>query len=100
MTRGLISFYKDGQDLGLAFKIQEGIELHPFIQFNESCSLQVFHPEVFPEVEMSSPSEKVQSELSSSVSCENKAILIKDQEERSTIEFRLKILEESQKLKY
>ena len=50
-VRGMINFYKDGEDLGTAF-ISEGLKkkkLYPMIQIQqEFCELQIFHPSVFP----------------------------------------------------
>ena len=50
MERGVISFFKDGQDLGQAFVANElkyG-DYFPFIQTNEEVSLSIFHPFVYP----------------------------------------------------
>lgn len=50
MDRGSINFFKDGKDLGQAFKsesLKSGI-LFPFIQVQEECSISIFHPSVYP----------------------------------------------------
>lgn len=44
MDRGIISFYKDGHDLGQAFvapELKEG-ELYPFVQIQEVCQISIF----------------------------------------------------------
>lgn len=50
MDRGVISFFKDGKDLGEAFvspDIKEG-EFFPLIHTQIQCMVSVFHPSVFP----------------------------------------------------
>lgn len=50
MDRGVINFYKDGNDLGQAFA-QEELKsggLFPLIQTKVPCQLSVFHPSVWP----------------------------------------------------
>jgi hypothetical protein len=50
MDRGIICYYKDGQNLGSAF-VQPNIkfgEFYPFIQTHEPCELSIFHPFVYP----------------------------------------------------
>ena len=43
-TTKTISFYKDSQDLGIAFrtKSQDLKNLHPFIDFNQAGTIQIF----------------------------------------------------------
>lgn len=50
MQRGVLSFYKDGYDLGQAFvetRLKYG-DLYPFIETQEICELSIFHPFVYP----------------------------------------------------
>ena len=50
MDRGVISFFKDGRDLGEAFvspDIKEG-EFFPLVHTQVQCMISVFHPSVFP----------------------------------------------------
>ena len=50
MDRGIMSFYKDGMELGSAF-VQPNIKFgnyHPFIQTHEVCTISIFHPFVYP----------------------------------------------------
>ena len=51
MDRGIINFFKDGQDLGQAFVLPElkyGT-LYPFIQIQQVCKISLFHPFVYPQ---------------------------------------------------
>jgi len=50
MDRGILSYYKDGNDLGPAFVAQEFKQtgLRPFIVTKCPCRLSLFHPFVFP----------------------------------------------------
>ena len=51
MDRGIINFFKDGQDLGQAFVLPElkyGT-LYPFIQIQQICKISLFHPFVYPQ---------------------------------------------------
>ena len=50
VERGTINFYKDGNDLGLAFSgsFLTGDYFFPFIQVQEECKLSIFHPYVYP----------------------------------------------------
>jgi len=50
MDRGIINFYKDGNDLGPAFAEDELTEggLYPIIQTKVKCDFSVFHPSVWP----------------------------------------------------
>ena len=62
MDRGIVSFYKDGHDLGQAFvqpELKTGY-LYPFIQTNCECEISVFHPCVYPAYRPPKP----QSEIS------------------------------------
>jgi hypothetical protein len=50
MDRGFINFFKDGNDLGWAFK-NEGIKLkklYPFVQTRVQCKFHLFHPTTHP----------------------------------------------------
>lgn len=50
MQRGILSFYKDGYELGQAFvetRLKYG-DLYPFIETQEECELSIFHPFVYP----------------------------------------------------
>ena len=51
IDRGMINFYKDGNDLGSAFimkEIQDGY-LYPFIQLQVEIQMSIFHPFCYPE---------------------------------------------------
>ena len=50
LERGIMSFYKDGRDLGQAFVHHrlKNCALFPFIQTNCECELSIFHPAVHP----------------------------------------------------
>jgi len=48
--RGIVNFYKDGNDLGQAFvhkDLKKG-NFYPFIQTQNECELSIFHPSVYP----------------------------------------------------
>ena len=48
--RGIVNFYKDGEDLGQAF-VDSAIKrggIYPFVQTQCHCELSVFHPSVYP----------------------------------------------------
>ena len=48
--RGIISFYKDGEDLGQAY-VSSALKrggLYPFVQTQCHCEVSVFHPSVYP----------------------------------------------------
>ena len=48
--RGIINFFKDGNDMGQAFvdpEIKKG-EFFPFIQTQCPCQISIFHPFVYP----------------------------------------------------
>lgn len=50
-NRGDISFYKDGEDLGIAVINKElrNKELYPFVQMHTNlCQIQIFHGYVYP----------------------------------------------------
>ena len=52
LQRGIISFYKDGEDLGQAFvelRVKyAGGNLFPFVETQCECELSIFHPFVYP----------------------------------------------------
>ena len=59
MDRGLLHFFKEGNDLGVAFnqpELKEG-QFYPFIQIGCKCQLHVFHPFVHPQYQ-TPPSEE------------------------------------------
>ena len=63
MDRGIITFYKDGNDLGQAFvqkDLKEGT-LYPFIQVQTECELSIFHPFVYPAYRPPVPEEEEHS---------------------------------------
>jgi hypothetical protein len=51
VERGIISFFKDGFDLGQAFMHEDIKEsfLYPFVQLQVECKMSIFHPFVYPE---------------------------------------------------
>ena len=51
MDRGILSFFKDGKDLGQAVcqpELKTG-KLFPFIQIQEVALLSIFHPSIYPQ---------------------------------------------------
>lgn len=64
--RGMISYFKDGEDLGPAFISPDlkQYEVFPFIQIQQvSCEVQIFHPDVFPEEVLEEEEESEEEEL-------------------------------------
>lgn len=50
IDRGIVHFYKDGNDLGQAFvdkEVKRGY-LFPFVQVQTRCKVSIFHPYVYP----------------------------------------------------
>jgi hypothetical protein len=50
IERGMINFFKDGNDLGQAFFQKElrTNDLYPFVQLEVECKMSIFQPFVYP----------------------------------------------------
>ena len=70
--RGIINFFKDGNDLGQAFvdpMIKKG-DYYPFIQTYCVCEISIFHPFVYPAYRPPVPFEDLSEEVCEDEDCE------------------------------
>ena len=52
MDRGVLTFFKDGNELGPAYVMKElkSGSFIPFIHTQAECKLEIFHPSVYPDL--------------------------------------------------